>query len=174
MLRLAILLSLLCGSCGAVSQPNSLQTVAAFEVPLPTDADKLRFLGLLREVAGEQGYHVDASSPSELRQMSKVSPITFSAAVWRGNDEESIASAMDFKDNIGRIWITFSLGENPKRSTQFREVLMQKIRESWPSTTALPIMPSGSIPLADDLTRTPSGYVVKPSEAYKYQHQTKL
>ena len=173
MLRVVISAYFLCAACGVVEQPKSARTVAAYEVPLPTDADKVRFLELLSTVAKANGYHVDAVSPSELKAMSEVSPITFNAAVWRGNDEEAIVSAMDFQDHIGRVWIGFSLGESPSRSALFREALVSRIKEAWPGTMSLPIMPSGAIPLTDDLIRTPDGYAVKPSEASKYSAKSR-
>lgn len=168
MLRRTIWMFLLCAACGAVPQPESLETVAAYEVPLPTTSDKERFLDLLREVAEIEGYHVDAASPSELEVISKVTPITFNASVWRGDDEESMASAMDFSDRIGRVWISFPKGEDPSRSTRFRERLVPQIKKAWPGTASLPIMPNGALPLTDDLVRTPEGYGVKPSAASKY------
>jgi hypothetical protein len=75
---------------------------------------------------------------------------------------------MDFEDRLGRVWISFSLGEDPVRSRQFRKVLVPAIKEGWPDTASLPIMPSGAIPLTRDLVRTPQGYIVNPSAAAKY------
>ena len=99
----------------------------------------------------------------------EVSPQTFNATVWRGkDDEEPIASAMDVEDHLGRVWISFSLGEDPVRSRQFREGLMPAIKDGWPDTASLPIMPNGAIPLTRDLIRTPQGYIVNPSAAAKY------
>ena len=172
MLRLVFALSLLCISCGPGGQPKSHKTVAAYEVPLPTPADKQRFLRLLTEQAEASGYHVDAATEDQLKAVSKVSPQTFSAAVWRGkDDDEPIASAMDFEGRLGRVWLSFSLGEDPQRSARFREKLVPEIRKFWPETASLPIMPNGGIPLTEDLVRTPSGYAVKQSAAAKYQHK---
>ena len=169
MFRLITGLFIICAACGAVEQPEWAETVAAYEVPIPTDADKGRFLDLLRKEAEAHGYHVDASTPDELKIRSEVSPMTFSAAVWRGkDDEESMASAMDFQGRIGRIWIVFSRGQDSRRSAQFRDSLVPKIKSVWPDTASLPIMPSGAIPLTEDLIRTPSGYVVNPAAAAKY------
>jgi len=168
MVRFSPLLALLCLGCVA-DQPESAQTASAFEVPLPTRTDKSDFLALLRTEAEAQGYHVDAASEDELKAVSRVSPLTFNASIWRGNDEENMASAMDGAEHIGRVWITFPKGENPQRSAKFRGSLIPKIRHRWPETASLPIMPSGAIPLVDDLVRTPSGYEVKTSEAPKYQ-----
>ncbi len=165
-----ISLSILCAACGPVDQPKWSQTVAAYEVPLPTDADKGRFLDLLTKEAKAHGYHVDAATPHELKALSEVSPMTFSAAVWRGkDDEESIASAMDFRDRIGRVWIEFSRGQDAHLSAQFMDSLVPKIKSVWPDTASLPIMPSGAIPLTEDLIRKPSGYVVNPAAAAKYK-----
>jgi hypothetical protein len=169
MLRTVLGLSLLCAACGAVEQPKSAKTVAAYDVSLPTASDKRRFLALLTQRAEAAGFHVDAATDEELKVTSEVSPQTFNATVWRGkDDEEPIASAMDFQDRLGRVWISFSLGEDPVRSRQFREALVPAIKDGWPDTASLPIMPNGAIPLTRDLVRTPQGYSVSPSAAAKY------
>ncbi|MFA4899062.1 MAG: hypothetical protein WC563_06010 [Brevundimonas sp.] len=168
MVRISPLLALLCIGCVA-DQPESLKTVAAFEVPLPTATDKSDFLALMRQEAVAQGYHLDAASDDQLRALSRVSPLTLNASIWRGNDEENMVSAMDGADHVGRIWITFSKGENPERSVKLQNSFISKIKQRWPDTAALPIMPSGAIPLARDLVRTPLGYEVRASEESKYQ-----
>jgi hypothetical protein len=174
MLRAALILLLLCSSCGAVERPKSAKTVAAYEVPLPTVADKSRFLALLSEKSEAAGFHVDAATDAELKTMSEVSPQTFNATVWRGkDDEEPIASAMDFEDRLGRVWISFSLGEDPVRSRQFRESLIPAIENGWPETASLPIMPNGGIPLTKDLVRTPNGYIVDPAAAAQYEDRVR-
>lgn len=172
MIRIVLCLALLCAGCGAAEQPKSAKTVAAYEVPLPTPSDKRRFLALLTQKAEAAGFHVDAATDEELKLTSEVSPQTLNAAVWRGeDDEEPIASAMDFEDRLGRVWISFSMGEDPVRSRQFREALMPAIKAAWPKTASLPIMPNGAIPLTRDLVRTPQGYVVKASAAAKYSNR---
>ena len=167
--RLPICLAVFCAACGAAPQPDSIRTVAAFEIPLPGATDKADFIQLLHAVAKTHGYHVDAVSPAELQRMSAVSPMTLSVAVWRGDDEEVVASAMDFQDHIGRVWLTFDKGQNPQRLRNFRSDLMPQVQRRWPTTASLPIMPSGAIPLTDDLVRTPGGYEVKPTAKSKYQ-----
>jgi hypothetical protein len=168
--KLVVILSLICADCGTTEQPEWAKTAAAYDIPLPTAADKARFLGLLRDQAKASGFHLDAATGKELRVLSEVSPITLKATVWRGkDDEEPIASAMDFKDHIGRVWLSFSMGQDAARSLRFRKKLMPVVQKMWPETTALPIMVNGAIPLTDDLIRTSSGYIVKPSAAAKYQ-----
>jgi hypothetical protein len=164
-----ICLVLLFESCGAFAQQECTRAAAAFEVPLLTEADKTEFIALLKKAAVASGYHVDAASPRELRQMSEVSPITLNATVWRGNDEEVVASAMDLYDHIGRVWLSFFKGEDSERFATFRTALISQIEARWPGTASLPITTTGTIPLADDLIRTPSGYVVKSSARQKYQ-----
>jgi len=83
-----------------------------------------------------------------------------------------MAHAMDFKDRIGRVWITFPVGEDPALSADFRSVLMKEIKDAWPSIATLPIMPNGAIPLTHDLIRTADGYQVSESAASKYEDQT--
>ena len=174
MTRLALILALVCCGCGAAEQPKWAVTVAAYEVPLPTTADKARFLNLVRVKSEAQGFHVDAATPHELDVLSEVSPMTFSASVWRGeNDEETIASAMDFEDRIGRVRLSFPLGQDPARSARFRTAVVPEIKKIWPSTRSLPIMPNGAIPLTEDLVRTPLGYTVNPSAAAKYNDESR-
>lgn len=169
---LSLVLCVLIAGCVA-KQPDSLKTVAAFEVPLRSEADRAQFISILRAEAEANGMHVDAESEQELEQDAEVSPLfamTVHLAVWRGaNDDELVASAMDEHDHLGLVWIMFSRGENPQLATKFRESVMRKIMKRWPDTLTLPIMPNGSIPLQSDLIRTPHGYIVNPSEAYKYQ-----
>jgi hypothetical protein len=159
--------------CGVAKQPESVKTVAAFEVPLSSDADRNQFLAVLRAAAAPEGMHVDAESDEDLKAEAKVSPnflMTMKSAVWRGsNDDEAVASAMDQFDHLGRVWIMFSRGKDPALTSRFRERAMREIMLRWPETLSLPIMPTGAIPLTRDLVRTPNGYVVNPTEAHKYE-----
>jgi hypothetical protein len=157
---------------GEAGQPESMKTVAAFEVPLQSKADREEFLSVLRAAAEVEGMHVDAESDTDLVSEATVSPnfqMTMKAAVWRGsNDDEAVASAMDQFDHLGQVWLMFSRGEDPAMATRFRERAMHDIMLQWPGTLSLPIMPTGAIPLHRDLIRTPTGYIVNPSEAHKY------
>jgi hypothetical protein len=147
--------------------------VAAFEVPLPSQADRERFLSVLRDLAEDERMHVDAVSQEELERQASVSPafkMTMNAAVWRGtSDDEPIASVMDQPDHLGQVWISFFRGEDPSLNSRFREATMSEVMRNWPGTLSLPIMPTGAIPLHRDLIRTPEGYVVNPTEAQKYE-----
>ena len=163
MRRAIALLSLFALACGTAPQPKSNKTVAAYEVTLRTPDDYRRFLSILEEVGKQRGFHLDHSDGGG------VEPFTINASVWSGDDEESMAHAMDFQDRIGRVWITFPVGEDPSQAADFRNALMARIKNAWPSTTSLPIMPNGAIPLTEDLVRTEDGYRVVASEAYKYQ-----
>lgn len=126
-------------------------------------------MSLLQQAAKSEGLHVDASTAEELEQLSKVSPITIHAAVWRGaNDEEPLASVMDVPGNLGRAWITFSKGEDAGLARRFRERAMTQILARWPRTRSLPILPTGAIPLPEDLRQTPHGYRVEPNATSGY------
>lgn len=161
--------------CGVAEQPKSAKTVAAFEVSLPTDADRNEFLAVLREAAQPEGMHVDSESAQDIAEGIKVSSAfarTLNAAVWRGaNDDEAVASAMDLPDNLGKIWLSFSKGTDPPLNARFQDNAMRQIMLRWPDTVSLPIMPTGAIPLPRDLIRTRNGYIVNPSEVHKYELQ---
>jgi hypothetical protein len=159
-------------SCGPARQPDSARTVAAFEVPLPTALERAEFLTLLRAESAKVGFHVDAATEEELTGTAQAIPqakMSMHAAVWRGDDDdESMAVIMDQADHIGQIWIMFAKGEKPDVSTRFRNNVMQAVKRRWPGTLSLPIMPTGAIPLHDDLIATPTGYVVKSAAAPNY------
>jgi hypothetical protein len=146
--------------------------VAAFEVPLPTEADRDHFLSILRAAAQVEGMHVDFTNKAELEREAKASPnfqMTMNATVWLGaNDEEAVASAMDQFDHLGQGWLTFFRGEDPAIAARFRERAMHEVMMHWPGTLSLPIMPTGATSLHRDLVRTPTGYIVNPSVAHKY------
>ena len=165
-------LVLICSACGVASQPKSSQTVAAYEIPLPTEAERAEFLSLLSAVAEAEGLHVDSADPEYLRRTAEIMPaaeMTIHAAVWRGTeDDDSEAVIMDQQGHLGQVWIMFSKGKNPELGRQFRDKAMERILERWPQTLSLPIMPSGAIPLHEDLVRTPTGYQVKSSAEAKY------
>lgn len=167
---LAVLVAL--AACGVAHQPESNETVAAFEVPLPTPDERSEFLILVRQEAEAEGLHLDSASAAELDRTADAIPIaamTIHAAVWRGsNDDQLEASIMDQHDHLGQVWIMFSKGEDPTLSRRFRERLMQKVFERWPDTLSLPIMPTGAVPLHRDLRRTPDGYEVDPAAAARY------
>jgi len=155
-----------------VEQPESIKTVAAFEVPLPLESDRNEFLSVLDAAAKAEGMHMDSESSENLRQTADAIPqakMTIHAAVWRGrDDDELIASVMDQSDHLGQVWILFHKGKDPQLASRFRVRAMSEIMQHWPNTLSLPIMPTGAIPLYQDLVRQPGGYVVNPSAAYKY------
>ena len=61
MFRIIAALSILCAGCVAKEQPEWAKTVAAYEVPLPTEEEKGKFLALLKVQARAGGFHVDAA-----------------------------------------------------------------------------------------------------------------
>lgn len=90
--QILLVFALACSGCVA-SQPESGRTVAAYDVPLPTAQDRKDFIRILDSEARTAGFHLDAASDENLEQLS-ISPMTVNAAIWRGDDEELVASAM--------------------------------------------------------------------------------
>jgi hypothetical protein len=174
-MRLAVVqvVCLALAGCGIASQPESIKTVAAFEVPLSSEADRTEFVSILKAAAAGEGLHVDTARTEDLQSEAKVIPraaSTLRAGIWRGKDDnESIASAMDGADHLGRVWIMFSKGTDPALNTRFQQRAMGEINRHWPSTLSLPIMPTGAIPLPQDLIKTSTGYIVDPKQAGRYE-----
>ena len=161
-------------ACHPVDQQNA-RTVAAIEIPLRTDADRHDFVEILRrEASTVPDLHVDDVTP-RWRQFEAQNGATLPGGkgtifvgVWRGrNDDESIAQADDM-GHPGRVWLTFSRGEDIARSAAFRSRVLADVQRRWPNAVSLPILPSGAIPLTEDLELTPSGYRVLPSAASRY------
>lgn len=154
-------------------QPDADRMVAAFEVELPSQADRGQFLSVLRAAAEAEGMHLDTDSKQELEgetQATAHAEITMHAAVWRGpKDDDAIALVTNEGNHLSPVWIMFFRGKDATQARRFRQRAMRVIRLQWPNILSLPIMPSGAIPLPRDLVRTPSGYIVKPSEASKYE-----
>lgn len=170
MTRIALILLLGCSACGVALQPKSARTVAAYEVPLSTMSERNELVALLRQEAAIERFHVDSATAEQLKQLSEVSPISISAAVWRGkDDDEAVASVMDGPDRLGLALLTFSLSEEPARTSRFKERVMFRIRARWPKTEVIPIMPTGATPLHDDLVLTKDGYRVKREAASEYE-----
>jgi hypothetical protein len=172
MWRLIVLVACLAAFGCSVHQPESSKTVSAFEVPLLSEDERNQFLDLLRREAKAEGLHVDAESKQELQDRARAIPeatMTIHAAIWRGSEDDQLeASVMDL-GTLGRAWISFSRGRDPALATRFRERLMSQIVKRWPDTRRLPIMPTGAIPLHDDLLLTRDGYRVKRDAASKYE-----
>jgi hypothetical protein len=109
-------------ACGPTAQPESAKTVAAFEVPLSSEADRSQFLAVLRAAAAPEGMHVDAENSENLKAEAKVGPnfeMTMKAAVWRGvNDDEAVASAMDQFDHLGHVLDNVLAGKRSNANEQ--------------------------------------------------------
>lgn len=172
-MRIALIASVLVfASCKPVAQPPGLATVAAYEVPLLSERDRADFLKIFDSEARAEGLHVDATNSEELREAAAAMPaaaMTIHAEAWRGADDDQPEGGLsDMPDAPGLAWLTFPRGEDPALATRFRNRLMRRVFERWPNTLKLPIMPSGAIPLRDDLRRVPGGYTVDPQAAAKY------
>lgn len=120
--------------------------------------------------------HLDFADAAELDAISQVAGQhrTMHAAVYGdSHDGESIASVKDWPERPGNIWLMFERGEDVSRAERYREAVMREVRMRWPDTLSLPIAETGAIPNFVDLERTPDGYVIKPSEAWKYTYERK-
>jgi hypothetical protein len=159
-----------------VEQPESLKTVSAYSIPITSENDRGELLQLLRGAAKNEGMHVDAAPRQWLESMGKDSPharMTIYAAVWMGADDKEPVADITDQGHLGQAWITFSKGTNPKIIEQFRNRAMQSIKRRWPDTLSLPVLPTGGVPLYEDLVRTPEGYKIKPEATSKYVGQPK-
>ena len=169
----AVFLALL-AACSPVDQ-ESVRTVAAIEIPLGTADDRADLVAMLRRHAAASGLHVDDVSEGTREfeeQANLLSPEdrgTIYVGVWRGADDEEAEVLVDDRFHPGRAWVTFPRGRQPDRSTRVREGLLPELRRRWPEAHVLPILPTGGLPLADDLTMTETGYKIVRSAAARYE-----
>jgi hypothetical protein len=134
-------------ACQPVPQPESMRTVAAFEVPLPTPAARAEFLGILSREAAAEGLTLDVDSEAERgrrTQMSTDTPIMIEASIWRGELGENEAHVWGIP-HASNVWISFSRGKDRALAQRFRERVVRVVIERWPGTVALPVTPTGVI-----------------------------
>jgi hypothetical protein len=183
----ALMFSVPAGCAGAFffprPQPTSLKTVAALEVPLRTSEDHADLLAMLQRVARQQGLHVDdgtmqwirfrrSASSNEPDFANDILTKTIYAAVYRGSDDSDMEIFVDDGGRLGRAWLTFIRGERPDLAAGTRAQLIAEIKRRWPDARSIPVMPSGALSLATDLTWTGASYVVKPDRLASYEGPT--
>lgn len=154
-------------ACQPVTQPESLRTVAAFEVPLSTSAERTEFLGILRAEASAEGLHMDAHTDTDLDRGAQGFPTVetvVAAQIWRGKRayDENEANILHTK-GADYLWISFNRGEDPALAQQFRARVMRKVFERWPDTQAVPVTEGGALPLRRNLILGPKGYEIIPT-----------
>ncbi|CAN7292870.1 hypothetical protein LJR164_001485 [Phenylobacterium sp. LjRoot164] len=157
---------------------ESSRVVAVVEVPLRSATDRADLLAMLHAHAREEGQHVDDGSEEwgafqqtlESKDHEASSPLnkTIYASVWRDRDDKDQEVSVDDGGHQGRPWLMFFRGERPDLATGARLRLQAKIRARWPDAREVPVMPSGSLPSADDLVWTGEAYAVKPERAAAY------
>jgi hypothetical protein len=174
MRRLFIVPLLALSACSARAASVDQSPIAAIEVPTPTRADQSELIALLRQAAPKQGFHVDDGSAQwrEFARQAKNLPPpahkTLYAGVWSGKDDNDFIAMADDGGHNGRTWITCYSGNHPAAAKRFWLDLNAAIHRRWPTTKPIPILPSGALPLSDDLQITPKGYQIVRSAAAKY------
>ncbi len=174
MRRLFILSVLALPACSAAPPSADQSPIAAIEVLTPTSNDKSDLIALLRQAAPKEGFHVDNGSAQwrEFARQAKDLPPparkTLYAGVWNGNDDDDLIAMADDGAHNGRSWITIYPGKHGAAARRFWLDLKVGIMRRWPATQPVPILPSGSLPLSEDLQLTPKGYRIRRSAAANY------
>jgi hypothetical protein len=165
----------LLAACTPVDQA-SVRTVAAVEITVRSAADRADLLNILRSVAAtDASLHVDDMTARwrDFASKSKGLPSqvdgTFYVGVWRGKDDDEMEVDATDMGHKGRVWLTFPRGLQPERSSRLRSRLLAAIYDRWPDAQAVPVLPSGGLPLSEDLRRTAAGYKIAKSAAARYE-----
>lgn len=158
-----------------VEQPSSFRTVAVIEVSLHRPADRSDLLEMLRRHAAAGGLHVDDVS-HQVVELQRADPSfpdfarrTIYVGVFRGTDDIELEVSVDDAGHPGRAWIIFLRGVRVEAATRLREELSSDIRRRWPYARAVPVLPTGGRPNAEDLILTPSGYRIIRARAAGYE-----
>ncbi len=163
---------LLMTACGPVDQER-VRTLAALEVVPRDDADRRLLVEIFRRHALAAGFHVDDVS-KKWQEFERTSSLpasfrsSFNVGVWQGTEDEENQMLADDRGHIGRIWITFPKGTGVGRATRFREALIADIDRHWPARHAIPILPTGGLPLAKDLILVGETYRIRPEARQRY------
>jgi len=158
-------------SCQPVHQPESLRTVAAFEVPLTSADDRVDFLTILTAEAKAEGLDFNVETEEEMERWAEMSPElrrSIHATVYRGGDSRQTEAYVSDRSHLGHPWISFTQGEDPALALRFRKRLMSRTVERWPETLSVPIAQTGSLPNKADLVRGDHGYEINPARMAGY------
>jgi hypothetical protein len=93
---------------------------------------------------------------------------TLFVGVWRGTKDEEFVADADDSGHPGRAWVTFVKGQHQSEATSFREAVIADLKKRFPDALALPVLPSGGLPLSDDLRLTSAGYKIARRAAADY------
>lgn len=167
---LALVSAVALTACGAAEQPEWIETVHAVGIKTSSPVDRRDLVATLEKVAREQGHHVDASTDAELEYVGAVHRQTINACAWKGrDDDETLACAMDFEDLPGLVYLTFNKGSEPKTNDAFREAALAALEVRFGPLPTIPIMSSGSLPLAQDLVLEDGHYTVDEHALDRYE-----
>lgn len=154
-----------------VPQPESGRTVAAFEVPLNTAADRAEFLAILGREAAAEGLNISSESEEALERWNEMSPDfrrTISVDIWRDDARTGNEARVSDQFHPGDVWISFKQGEDPATALRFRERMMRQTFNRWPGTLPIPVAATGALPHKRDLVLGDRGYEIDPRSLSEY------
>lgn len=158
-------------ACQPVPQPESLRTVAAFEVPLTTKADRADFMTILNAEAAAEGLNLNVETAEEMERWAEMSPKfrkSIDATVYRAGDLRQTEARVSDQFHFGHVWMSFTHGGDPTLARRFRERLVARITERWPETLSVPVAQTGSLPHREDLVRGAHGYDINSARMAGY------
>ena len=161
-------------ACSVQAAPNNQLPIAAMEVLTPTNDDRADLIALLRQAAPKQGFHVDDGSAqwrdfaTQARNLPSPARKTLYAGVWSGKDDDDFIAMADDGGHNGRSWIMVYTGKHETAARRFWVDLKAQLIRRWPAARSIPVLPSGALPLSDDLQLTHGCYRISRSAAAKY------
>jgi hypothetical protein len=172
--KIALVVSALFAAACSPDQ-DAARYVEAIEIPLDVATEREELADLLSaEARRHPRLHVDDVSVRYARYHQDIDLLephqrpTVSISVWRGEGDDELVATVGDVFHRGRVWATFLRGEDPEQETPFREAAIELIRERWPNSKSLPILPSGGLPNEEHFVLTDEGYKLRRSEAHNY------
>jgi hypothetical protein len=161
-------------ACSGRAASDHQSPIAAIEVATPTRNEQSDLIALLRQLAPKEGLHVDDGSAQwrEFAKQAKDLPPpdqkTLYVGVWSGKDDDDLIAVADDGGHNGRTWVICYSGKHPAAAKRFWRNLSAAIHRHWPTVKPIPILPSGALPLSDDLLLTSHGYRIARQAAARY------
>jgi hypothetical protein len=175
-MRRSLTIALFLSVCGCSrSASDNYKSVAVIEVPMRTAADQNDLIAIMRRMAAANGMHVDDDSQKWVefqRSLPPKEPVdtraTIYVGVWRGSTDDDFEASVSDMMHPGRAWVSFIQGGRADLPADKRKQVLGEIKRRWPDARSVPVLPSGSEPLAEDLRLTPDGYKILASAAPRY------
>lgn len=168
----ALTFALACSACTVDQEPARYTEV--LEIPLGAGerSDLAEILSSAARV--DEEIHVDDVSERNAEYHDDAQILdadkrpTISISIWIGEDDDELVAHVGDLGHRGRTWATFLKGKDVQLHRQFRERAVAAIRQRWPESRSIPILPSGGVGNPEDFVLVDGEYRIDRAKASTY------